>query len=84
MVSYTSFDYLGLSGHPRVTEAAVAAIRQYGTSASASRLVGGDNSILAQLDSEIARFLGVEAAVVLPSGYGTNASVLGHLFDPTI
>ncbi len=82
VVSYTSFDYLGLSGHPRVTEAAIAAIRQYGTSASASRLVGGDNSILAELDAKIAGFLGVEAAVVLPSGYGTNASVLGHLFGP--
>ena len=33
-----------------------------------------------QLDEEIARFLGTEAAVVFPSGYGTNASVLGHLF----
>jgi 8-amino-7-oxononanoate synthase len=73
---------LGMSGHPKVTEAAVDAIRRFGTSASASRLVGGDNSSLTELDVEIARFLRSEAAVVFPSGYGTNASVLGHLFGP--
>ena len=37
---------------------------------------------MAELDAKIAGFLGAEAAVVLPSGYGTNASVLGHLFGP--
>ena len=82
VVSYTSFDYLGMSGHPRVTEAAQQAIREFGTSASASRLVGGENTILTALDAEIAEFLGTEAALVLPSGYGTNASLLGHLFGP--
>jgi 8-amino-7-oxononanoate synthase len=80
VVSYTSFDYLGLSGHPKVTQAALEAIHKFGTSASASRLVGGDSTILTELDTEIARFLGTEAAVVFPSGYGTNASILGHLF----
>ncbi len=82
VVSYTSFDYLGLAGDPRVAAAAKEAIDRFGTSASASRLVGGDNTILAALDREIARFLGVEAAIVFPSGYGTNASLFGHLFGP--
>ena len=63
-----------------VIAAAKQAIDRLGTSASASRLVGGNHAILQQLDAEIARFLGTEAAVVFPSGYGTNASVLGHLF----
>jgi 8-amino-7-oxononanoate synthase len=80
VISYTSFDYLGLAGHPRVIEAAQHAIREFGTSASASRLVGGESTILKDLDQEIARFLGTEAAIVVPSGYGTNASLLGHLF----
>jgi len=80
VVSFTSFDYLGMSGHPQVVEAARAAIQQFGTSASASRLVGGENTLLTALDAEIAQFLGTEAAIVLPSGYGTNASILGHLF----
>ena len=82
VVSYTSFDYLGLGGHPQVIAAAKKAIDTWGTSASASRLVGGNHSAVERLDEALARFLGVEAAVVIPSGYGTNASVFGHLFGP--
>jgi 8-amino-7-oxononanoate synthase len=80
VVSYTSFDYLGLAGHPEVIESAKAAIDQFGCSASASRLVGGNHSILDELDEELAQFLGTEATIVFPSGYGTNASLFGHLF----
>ncbi len=80
LISYTSFDYLGMARDPRVAAAAKAAIDCFGTSASASRLVGGNNPIVEQLDETLATFLGVEAAVSLPSGYGVNASVLGHLF----
>ena len=80
VVSFTSFDYLGLAEHPQVVAAAQSAIGRFGTGASASRLVGGNSTLLTELDTEIARFIGVEAAVVFPSGYGTNASVLGHLF----
>ncbi len=80
LISYTSFDYLGMARDPRVAAAAKAAIDCFGTSASASRLVGGNNSIVEQLDETLASFLGIEAAVTLPSGYGVNASVLGHLF----
>ena len=80
LISYTSFDYLGMARDPRVAAAAKAAIDCLGTSASASRLVGGNNPILEQLDETLASFLGVEAAVTFPSGYGVNASIFGHLF----
>ena len=80
VVSFTSFDYLGLAGHPKVKEAAKRAIDDFGCSASASRMVGGNNTILDSLDEELARFLGTERAVVFPCGYGTNASVFNHLF----
>jgi 8-amino-7-oxononanoate synthase len=80
VVSFTSFDYLGLAGHPDVTRAAKDAIDRFGCSASASRMVGGNNTILDDLDAELARFLGAERAVVFPCGYGTNASVFNHLF----
>lgn len=80
VVSFTSFDYLGLAGHPDVTRAAKEAIDRFGCSASASRMVGGNNTILDELDRELARFLGTERAVVFPCGYGTNASVFNHLF----
>jgi 8-amino-7-oxononanoate synthase len=79
-VSFTSFDYLGLAGHPDVTRAAKDAIDRFGCSASASRMVGGNNTILDDLDEELARFIGAERAVVFPCGYGTNASVFNHLF----
>jgi 8-amino-7-oxononanoate synthase len=79
VVSFTSFDYLGLAGHPDVARAAKDAIDRFGTSASASRMVGGNNSILDELDGALAEFIGTERAVVFPCGYGTNASVLGHI-----
>ena len=80
VVAFTSFDYLGLAGHPDVKQAAKEAIDRFGCSASASRMVGGNNTLLDALDAELASFLGTERAVVFPCGYGTNASVLGHLF----
>ncbi|MDA0255425.1 MAG: aminotransferase class I/II-fold pyridoxal phosphate-dependent enzyme [Planctomycetota bacterium] len=80
IVSFTSFDYLGLAGHPDVTAAAKAAIDRFGCSSSASRLVGGNTTLLDALDAELAAFLGAEGVAVFPCGYGTNASVLSHLF----
>lgn len=80
VVSFASFDYLGLAGHADVTRAAKDAIDQFGTSASASRMVGGNNTLLDALDAELAAFIGVERATVFPCGYGTNASVFAHLF----
>jgi 8-amino-7-oxononanoate synthase len=80
VVSFTSFDYLGLAGHPDVRRAAKEAIDRFGCSASASRMVGGNNTILDDLDAELASFVGTERAVVFPCGYGTNASVFNHLF----
>ena len=80
MVSFTSFDYLGLAGHPDVIRAAKEAIDRFGTSGSASRMVGGNTTIHDALDEELAAFLGAERATVFPCGYGTNASVFAHLF----
>jgi 8-amino-7-oxononanoate synthase len=80
VVSFASFDYLGLAGHPDVTRAAKDAIDRFGTSASASRMVGGNNTLLDELDAELAAFIGAERATVFPCGYGTNASVFAHLF----
>lgn len=80
VVSFTSFDYLGLAAHPDVTRAAKEAIDRFGTSGSASRMVGGNTTIHDELDAELAAFLGAERATVFPCGYGTNASVLAHLF----
>jgi len=82
VVNFTSFDYLGLAGHPAVTQAAKQAIDRYGCSASASRMVGGNSLLHDELDAELAAFVGTERAVVFPCGYGTNGSIFGHLFGP--
>jgi 8-amino-7-oxononanoate synthase len=81
VISFTSFDYLGLTSHPAVTSAAKTAIDQFGCGATASRMVGGNTTLLNALDNAIADFIGTERATVFPCGFGTNASVFGHLFN---
>ena len=80
MVSFSSYNYVGMSGDPKVTAAAKQAIDRYGTSVSASRLVSGEKAIHRDLEQEIAQFLGVEAAIVFVSGHATNETTIGHLF----
>ena len=78
-ISYSSYNYVGLSGHPIVTEAVKKAVDKYGTSVSASRMVTGEKPIHSELEKEIAEFLGVEDAIVFVSGHATNVSTIGHL-----
>jgi len=80
LINYASYNYLGLSGDCRVSEAAIAAIERYGTSASASRVASGERAVHRDLEAEIADFLGVEDALAFVSGHATNVTVIGHLF----
>lgn len=81
-LNFSSYNYLGLAGHPAVNAAAMEAIDRYGTSASASRLVSGERPIHRQLERELADLHGVEDAVVFVSGHATNVSAIGTLFGP--
>ncbi|MDH3315006.1 MAG: aminotransferase class I/II-fold pyridoxal phosphate-dependent enzyme [Betaproteobacteria bacterium] len=81
-LNFASYNYLGLSGDPRVSQAAKEAIDTYGTSVSASRLVAGERAIHRELERAIADAYGVEDAVVFVSGHATNVTVIGHLFGP--
>lgn len=81
-ISYSSFNYAGMSGDPRVMEATKRAVDQYGTSVGASRLVSGDKKIHHELEQELAAFLEIDATMILPSGHSTNESTIGHLFGP--
>ncbi len=81
-INFSSYDYLGLNGHPRVRKAAVEAIERYGTSASASRLVAGERPIQRELEQALATFYGVEACIAFVSGHATNVSTIGSLFGP--
>lgn len=81
MLNFSSYNYLGFSGHPEVIAAAKEAIDRYGTSVSASRLVSGERQIHRDLEQGLARHIGVEDAVVFVSGHATNVTTIGHLFD---
>ena len=82
LISYASYNYLGLSGTEEVNASAKDAIDQFGTSVSASRIVSGEKTIHKQLESELADFLGVEDVITFPGGHATNESVIGHLIGP--
>ncbi|HDS1734774.1 MULTISPECIES: aminotransferase class I/II-fold pyridoxal phosphate-dependent enzyme [Pseudomonas] len=81
-LNFASYNYLGYSGHPRVAEAAKAAIDRYGTSVSASRPVSGDRPLHRELERELASLYEVDDAVVMVSGHATNVTTIGYLFGP--
>jgi len=82
LISYGSYNYLGLSGHPDVNASAKEAIDTFGTSVSASRIVSGEKTIHRELESELSEFLGVEDVMTFPGGHATNETIIGHLVGP--
>lgn len=82
MISFSSYNYLGMSGDERVSAASKAAVDKYGTSVSASRVATGEKPIHQELEAEIATMLDVEAAVVMVGGHSTNVTTVGHLMRP--
>src|SRR5688572_30393921 len=66
---FTSNNYLGLSTHPQVIDAAVEATRRLGTSVSASRLLCGSTPLHEELEQDLALLKGQEAALLYSSGY---------------
>jgi len=71
-----SNNYLGLTTHPKLREAALAAIRQYGVGSGAVRTIAGTMKIHIELEEKIARFKQVEACVVFQSGFAANAGTV--------
>jgi 8-amino-7-oxononanoate synthase len=82
LISFASYNYLGMSGEPRVSAAAIDAIRKYGTSVSASRLVSGEKPVHGQLEARIADWIGVDASITMVGGHATNETTIGHLLGP--
>ena len=79
ILNFAWCDYLGLSKHPALTEASKAAIDEFGTCVSASRMVAGELTMHRQLESEVAEFLGVEDAIAFVSGHAANVSTIGTI-----
>jgi 8-amino-7-oxononanoate synthase len=76
-----SNNYLGLTSHPKVKEAAIAATQKYGTGCAGSRLLNGTLDVHVELEEKLARFMNREAALVFSTGYQVNVGVLSCLLD---
>lgn len=81
-LNYSSYNYLALSGHPQVNQAAHEAIERYGTSAGASRLVAGERPVQRELEQALAQLYGVQDCAVFVSGHATNVNTIACLFGP--
>ncbi|AFU00371.1 8-amino-7-oxononanoate synthase [Nocardia brasiliensis] len=78
-IDLASNDYLGLVRHPEVIEGAIDAVRRWGAGATGSRLVTGTTAAHAELEADLAEFVGAEAGLVFASGYAANLGVVTAL-----
>lgn len=81
VLMFGSNSYLGLTNHPKIKEAAQAAIEKYGTGCAGSRFLNGTLDIHLELESKLAAYVGKEAAVLFSTGYQVNVGVLSCLLD---
>src|SRR6266542_3351628 len=82
LLSFCCNDYLNLTHHPAVKEAAIEALRVYGVGAGASRFVTGNHPLFSELEARLARLKEMEAACVFGSGYLANLGILPALVGP--
>jgi glycine C-acetyltransferase len=79
VINLASNNYLGLCNHPKLREAAIQAIRDYGVGSGAVRTIAGTMKIHMELEEKIARFKNVEACVVFQSGFAANAGTVSAI-----
>lgn len=78
VLNFGSYNYAGMSGRPETVNAAMEAAKKYGTSASGSRLLGGEKKLHEELEAAIAHWKHTEDALVLVSGHATNVTFVGN------
>jgi 8-amino-7-oxononanoate synthase len=81
VMMFGSNDYLDLINHPKVKEAAIQAIRKYGSGCSGSRLLNGTLDLHVKLESELAAFVHKEAAIIFGTGFQANYAALSALTE---
>lgn len=81
-INFSSYNYIGLSGDPRVLAEVKAAVDTYGTSVSASRVASGERPFHGELERGLAEAQRAEDALVFTAGHATNVTTIGHLFGP--
>jgi len=79
VINLASNNYLGLTTHPKLREAAIAATRKYGVGSGAVRTIAGTMKLHMELEEKIARFKNVEACVVFQSGFAANAGTVSAI-----
>jgi len=79
VINLASNNYLGLTTHPKLREAALEATRKYGVGSGAVRTIAGTMRIHIELEEKIARFKNVEACVVFQSGFAANAGTVSAI-----
>jgi 8-amino-7-oxononanoate synthase len=82
LVNFASYDYLGLNGHPEITEAVTKATAIWGTSVSASRITAGERDFHRDLERAIADVYQAEDSLVFVSGHATAISTIAALLGP--
>jgi 8-amino-7-oxononanoate synthase len=79
LLNLASNNYLGLAGDERLIEASIRAAHEYGAGSTASRLIVGNYSLYEQVETELARWKGTEAALIFNSGYTANIGIISAL-----
>ena len=82
MINLASNNYLGLTTHPKLREAAIEAVKRFGVGSGAVRTISGTMTLHMQLEERIAAFKNVEACVVFQSGFAANAGTVSALLGP--
>jgi len=82
VINLASNNYLGLTTHPKLAEAALQATRKYGVGSGAVRTISGTMSLHMELEERIARFKHAEACVVFQSGFAANAGTVSAILTP--
>ena len=81
-INYSSYNYIGLSGDPRVLDKVKEAVDRYGTSVSASRVASGERPFHGALEKGLAECQRKPDSLVFTAGHATNVTTIGHLFGP--
>ncbi|MDD3404768.1 MAG: pyridoxal phosphate-dependent aminotransferase family protein [Sphingobacteriia bacterium] len=79
VLMFGSNSYLGLTNHPKIKEAAIEAVRKYGTGCAGSRFLNGTLDIHEQLEQRLAKFVGKDEAIIFSTGFQVNVGVVSCL-----
>ena len=81
VITLSSNNYLGLTVHPRLREAAIKAIEKYGVGSGSVRTIAGTMTLHNELEEKLARFKHTEASLTIQSGYATNLGVISSIMQ---